>query len=91
LANKDWPSDKKNGIHSHIRQAAKLGDILCLASMTALCDLKFGNAPYWVLGLYVVHTLVDTVLQEEAQVAKSRTKWESYYKNVPFKFIPKVY
>jgi len=91
MANKEWPSDKKNGIHAHIRQAAKLGDILCLASMTALCDFKFGNAPMWVLGLYVVHTLVDAVLQEEAQVAHSRTKWESYYKNVAYKFIPKVY
>lgn len=91
LANKDWPSDKRNGIHAHIRQAGRLADLLCLASMTALCDLKFGNAPYWILALYTVHTLVDVVLQEEAQVAKSRTKWEAYYKNVPFKFIPKVY
>lgn len=91
MANKEWPSCKKTGIHAHIRQAARLGDILCLASMTALCDLKFGNAPMWVLGLYVVHTLVDAVLQEEAQVAHSRTKWETYYKNVAYKFIPKVY
>lgn len=91
MANKEWPSNKKSGIHAHIRQAARLGDILCLASMTALCDFKFGNAPLWVLGLYVIHTLVDAVLQEEAQVAHSRTKWESYYKNVAYKFIPKVY
>lgn len=91
LANKDWPSDKRNGIHAHIRQAGRLADLLCLASMTALCDMKFGNAPYWILALYSVHTVVDVVLQEEAQLAKSRTKWEAYYKNVPFKFIPKVY
>merc|ERR1712151_954831 len=90
LSNKDWPSEKKNGIHGKIRQAERLADVANLASLTALCDCGFGNVPFWVLGLYAVHTVLDVILQEEAQVAKSRTKWESYYKNVPFKFIPKV-
>ena len=57
---------------------------------------EFSEALYYfsvflICVFHVVHTLVDAVLQEEAQVAHSRTKWETYYKNVAYKFIPKVY
>lgn len=90
-ANRDYPSEKRNGIHGKIRHADRLADICALAAMTALCEFSFGNAPYVVLGLYVIVQVVDICWQEEAQKTKSKTKWESYFNKVPFKLIPKVY
>lgn len=91
LSNKDWPNEKRRGIHAKIRHADRLSDICSLASMTALCEFTFGNVPYVVLGLFVVCQVVDVCMNEEAQREKSKTKWETYYRMVPFKFIPKVY
>jgi len=91
MANKDFPSEKRNGIHGKIRHADRLADICGLAAMTALCEFNFGNVPYVVLGLFVIMQVVDVCWQEEAQRVKSKTKWETYFNRVPFKFIPKVY
>lgn len=91
LSTKDYPSDKRNGLHSVIRQTERLSEACQLGALVALSSPSFGTVPLFVGALYLLTTLLETAWQEEAQLVKSRSKWESYFNRVPHKFIPMVY
>lgn len=91
FASRDFPSEKRFGIHGKIRNSERLSEIVHVASLLCLCNFKFGNAPIVISCLYLLFQILDLHIAEECALNRSQSKWKTYFNKVGYRFIPKVY